>query len=63
MYELSFSLKSECSCSPLPETMEEALNLGKKSSSVVEDVMVADQGVVQGEEEEAVNERTPLLKH
>ena len=43
--------------------MEEALNLGKKSSSVVEDVVGADHGVVQGEEEEAVDERTPLLKH
>ena len=43
--------------------MEEALNLGKKSSSVVEDVVVADHGVVQGEKEEAVHERTPLLKH
>ena len=43
--------------------MEEALNLGKKSSSVVEDVVVADHGVVQGEKEEAVDERTPLLKH
>ena len=42
--------------------MEEALNLGKKSSSVVEDVVVAGQGVDQGEEEEAVNEKTPLLK-
>ena len=40
--------------------MEEALNLGKKSSSVVEDVVVAGQGVDQ--EEEAVSERTPLLK-
>ena len=43
--------------------MEEALNLGKKSSSVVEDVVGADQGDVQGKEEEAVDERTPLLKH
>ena len=43
--------------------MEEALNLGEKSSSVVEDVVGADHGVVQGKEEEAVNERTPLLKH
>ena len=43
--------------------MEEALNLGKKSSSVVEDVVGADHGVVQGEEEEKVHERTLLLKH
>ena len=42
--------------------MEEALNLGKKSSSVVEDVVVSGQAVDQGKEEEAVNERTPLLK-
>ena len=62
MYEFSFILKSECSCSPLPETMEDALNLGKKSSSVVEDVVGAGQGVDQGEKEEALDERTPLLK-